>query len=502
MLEDAESASLLPSILDEKSSPILHVQHAALYPVRLTGLLNKIVKGLLYAFVPQVVRTKYFRDPLPATKLNSTSWLNGLRGLAALVVFNLHYWYAYSHLTVRGFHPYIEGQRYFFQLPPFPLLFDGTISVQFFWSIAGYTCSYKALEAMTKRDYESLFNSFPASVFRRFFRLYLAPITSMLWISLLAYAGAFEPTRPYHLNAKVQNDYFPGPMGEPHPRRFPSLQLQLAQWLTQVHKMGNIWIEFNDGPPLDWHLWTIICEFRGAMHLFIALAGLATCKPYVRIFWLAILGYIYAFQWPHYECLSFFYGAIIAQLNILRKTEKGSAWFSPRLQTVLRTSAYIWAIYLCCYPVKGYRHPTPLYNWINAWIPPTYGRPNGPKLPKQFGSLILIYLFDTIPTDERMRSLSHRLLTCNFAMYLGTIMFGLYLVHGWMLHLFGYMIPYIIWSRTGKDSDFTYYFGLWLGYFVSLVACLWIADVWTREVEGRINRLVKWLETFCFESRT
>lgn len=493
MLEHDVQTSLRLSKLDERSISTLQ-DHC----VHLASILSRLGRCILYALVPQLIRTKYFRDPLPATKVNSTSWMNGLRGLAALVVFNFHYWYVWSHLIFHGFQ-LVPGQRYFFQLPPFPLIFDGSNSVQIFWVVAGYTCSYKALDAMTKGD-RAVLGNLSASIFRRFFRLYLAPIISMLCIALLAYVGAFELSIPlYQKNSTTHNEYFTGPVKEPHPRRFPSLQSQLAEWMKQVHGMGNIWVEHSNGPLLDWHLWTIICEFRGSMHLFISLIALANCRPYIRLSWLALLGYVYVVQWSHHECLPFFYGAIVAQLNILRKV-KGDELLkrSPQVRGCLRGIAYILGVYLCCYPMNGYRHPTSLYGWINAWIPATYGRLHAFKFPKQLGSLILLYLLDTTPV--KAQSLLHRLLTSSFATYLGSIMFGLYLVHGCVLHLIGYVVPCLVWSVIGNDDHgFRHFSGLWIGYIVSLILCLWVADVWTREIEGRINRAIKWLENMCFE---
>lgn len=50
-----------------------------------------IVKRFPYAFVPQLIRTRYFNDPAPVTKKGLIQWMNGLRGIAAIAVFNHHF---------------------------------------------------------------------------------------------------------------------------------------------------------------------------------------------------------------------------------------------------------------------------------------------------------------------------------------------------------------------------------------------------------------------------
>jgi hypothetical protein len=56
----------------------------------------RIPSRFCYAFVPQLIRTLFFNDPVPPAKLHHTSWLDGFRGLAALAVCNLHFFVYYA----------------------------------------------------------------------------------------------------------------------------------------------------------------------------------------------------------------------------------------------------------------------------------------------------------------------------------------------------------------------------------------------------------------------
>lgn len=71
---------------------LLRVRSYLFNPRLIRSTLQPRVKRFGYALVPQLLRTYYFGDPSPTgNKIHSTSWMNGLRGLAALTVLNCHY---------------------------------------------------------------------------------------------------------------------------------------------------------------------------------------------------------------------------------------------------------------------------------------------------------------------------------------------------------------------------------------------------------------------------
>lgn len=152
---------------------LLLIRSRMLNPRLIRITLHSLARRFCYALVPQLIRTHYFNDPSPtAKKLHATSWMNGLRGLAALTVFTCHYLAFFTRTIFIGFGSSPQD-RWIHQLPIFEFITDGTLSVDIFFIVGGYVCSQKAIELMTRGDRAGLFQTLPASVFRRFFRIYL-----------------------------------------------------------------------------------------------------------------------------------------------------------------------------------------------------------------------------------------------------------------------------------------------------------------------------------------
>lgn len=94
---------------------------------------------------------------------------------------------------------------------------------------------------------------------------------STLCISLLAYLGAYEPTR--FLMGHHRHEWFAGTAGEYHPAQYSTIAGQLGKWWSVFKGLMNFWQENHPMPELDLHLWTIHHEFRASMHLYIALVS-------------------------------------------------------------------------------------------------------------------------------------------------------------------------------------------------------------------------------------
>ena len=129
-----------------------------------------------------------------ASKLHSTSYLDGLRGLAALTVFAYHYT-DYNHkflLQPYGSNP-PEGGSSFLQLPYIRAMYTGAPMVHVFFVISGFSLAYRPLQCLYDKTSTSLtsvsMQSCPSSsgvtkchlllassTFRRPFRLFGPPI--------------------------------------------------------------------------------------------------------------------------------------------------------------------------------------------------------------------------------------------------------------------------------------------------------------------------------------
>ncbi|KAI0967004.1 acyltransferase 3 [Xylaria arbuscula] len=122
--------------------------------------------------------------------------LDGLRGIACLLVFNYHFlwpWtpsimFGYGALPPQAPEPYREWSS----LPILCLWQRGRPMVAIFFAISGYVVSRHILRLIHQRQLEAAYQRLASSVFRRAFRLYIPPTISMFLVALLAQAGVFK----------------------------------------------------------------------------------------------------------------------------------------------------------------------------------------------------------------------------------------------------------------------------------------------------------------------
>jgi peptidoglycan/LPS O-acetylase OafA/YrhL len=372
--------------------------------------------------------------------------------------------------------------------------------------------------------------SVSASLFRRAFRLYLPVFIITLTTATWIYLGLYEHNRPYLLD---HQKYFPGIWGEPKPRRYPTYWEQLKFWSSEMFDLTNIIWEKTVYPIHDQHLWSILSEMRASLHLYLCLLMLAQCTRRVRLVFFPLLTVLY-FCWNHWEIWIYILGALVAQIDIIltKAQQKNGTSLPPsseeklepmELEEPIRPSlsktihrllrrvpnritfrslrffGFSLAFYLLSYPIHGVRDYAPGYMTLNLAIPDWMDRKD--KFYPNIGTAILLLM---LVRSDPQTSNWRKLLDSKIPQYMGSISFGFYLVHGPIMHLFGYMIPQWLWwgwlgLEGGNDAtDLQWITGVLCGWALTLIVSLWAADVWTREVEGRCVRLVKMLEGWCF----
>lgn len=278
---------------------------------------------LCYALTPQLVRTYSFNDPLPPPRVFPTSWLDGLRGLAAFAVFNFHYIYAFSDIAIM---PYAidKKHKWFIELPIIRLFYAGHPAVCIFFLAAGYVCSLRPLTLMSSKNDSAAYQSLSTSLFRRVFRLYLPVATITLITALAAWGGLYTPLKPYMTDSKKKPLYFPGPMGKAHPAITHSLIQELSRWARDMGKMMSLWVFQPFYPSFDGHLWTVRIEFRSSIYLYASLLALARVRTFIRLAALSLASG-YCFYWGRWENVLFFWGACVAQFDIVRQARSAAA---------------------------------------------------------------------------------------------------------------------------------------------------------------------------------
>ena len=343
-----------------------------------------------------------------------TTWMDGLRGCAALVVFNYHFLFAFTDSTAIGF-GVDEQHRSVVELPFIRLLglFEG-------------------LREMIAQKDVYFRPQFTEPSLRR-----CATLTGQLhfWLEELYKlsdvwrVGPFYPEHDPHLwtigyEARMSMHLYITLVGLAKCK--PRVRLFCLIGLALLYTVWNRW----EGP------------------LFFLGAALAQYHVIENPFMLKQQGPAPKDQLP-------------GSPTIQSRTRHAAG-----RQTV-RCAAYIFSLYLMSYPISGWKKPATGFTWINGFIPAFYSRKE--KFPKSIGVLLFVFLLHTSrnPIGSSTPSFWHRLFTCRFARYLGQHMFALYLVHGTVLHLAGYGIPHLVWRIIGQNGAVHWLAGVTAGWVCS-----------------------------------
>lgn len=151
------------------------------------GALRRHIIPMLIALLPSFIlpsRSKKQR------KLFPTSYLDGLRGVAAFFVVVHHYTTAYTSASATGWglkerkgeEP--GAHKWFWLLPLVRVVHSGRFMVVIFFVISGYVLSYRSLKLARQGKHLELLDSLASSVFRRWLRLHL-PVAASCFMAFM-----------------------------------------------------------------------------------------------------------------------------------------------------------------------------------------------------------------------------------------------------------------------------------------------------------------------------
>lgn len=458
-----------------------------------------------FFLLPSFVQSRLSRDHrLRTEKLSPTAYLDGMRGLAAFFVFFCHYFYT-CFVIVNGY-GYGEDNYYMLQLPFIRLFYSGPPMVCVFFVISGYALSYRPLKLIRSRNSEGFATTMTSFVFRRAMRLFLPTAISTFMVVILLRLGLYEWTRDFASDRTYMRN-----IQEHHPGRTETTTGQVQNWAWNMFKFLHIWgwEKFGGSTGYDVHLWTIPVEFRASMMLFLALIGTARLRTGIRFFVLAAIMW-FTYRSDRWEMLLFYCGMVLAELDIIRGAHSNPATtaalpvaeqtstplLSPQSSGPVRRGgrgrSFGWiglsivALYLMSQP-DAHAEETPGWIFLTTLIPEWFS--DKYRYWQIVGSIIFVLCVGRSPPWQRA-------FNTPVVQYFGKISYAIYLMHGPVLHTFGYAIERWAWSITGVEGP-EYLKGFLLAAIFIVPLVIWAADVFWRAVDAPVVRFSKWVEQKC-----
>jgi peptidoglycan/LPS O-acetylase OafA/YrhL len=455
-------------------------------------LLRRISRAVFPSF--------FVRTPEAPTPIRSTAYLDGLRGIAAFIVYTHHVVYTF---TDDGF-AYSDERADWYRLPFLRLLSAGSASVLVFFIVSSYSLSLKPVALMRQRKVDLVSFSLRSAAFRRAIRLYTPLIiASLLWLICIN-TGLFDATRIYWEDENLFTGY-----REHHPvapRAFLSTEEYASgHWLRYIVHLCSTHVSYwwDDGvwSLYDEHAWTIPVEFFASMTLFITLMAVSSLKSVARVTVLTGL-VLLALSQDWYELILFWTGPILVEVRLILDADGQTSLLprstaSPSLQrkqegstaaVLMQVTGVILALYLLGTPEHDCLLPSSYYSTICSISPP------GLRAPWRFWASVGAMLLLVLVSYSTHLS---RLLSCRLCRYLGRISFALYLLHGLVNHLAGFAIFQAAFELVGRELDGVLYGAAWLLAFgLNTMAAIWAADIFTRIIDEPVVRLAKRTEVW------
>ncbi|ETS84787.1 hypothetical protein PFICI_02812 [Pestalotiopsis fici W106-1] len=421
----------------------------------------------LWTLSPWFIAAAFGKTQRRLPKKTSTSYLNGVRGLACIIVYMFH---AVGLHDTFFFHAYgaepAENNRYFTQLPIIRVIWAGKGMVAVFFVLSGFVLAHSPLRNITNHSSVSdgmLITGLSSSILRRGIRLFGPTIIMIVLTCLYPDSWVEEDTTVLE-----------------HMRRYLNLTIPLLN-------------------PYDWdryfprsfdQTWTLPAEYRGSMMVFlmcIATARLTTVARKVVIVSTAF----WALYHMRGDMYCFLMGMAIAELRFNPLTDDFAFMRAKRVSRSLRctlaVTLFLVSIFVLSWPEDGDGGVEP-YKTMNGFVPEKWrgGNEAFALFWGYFAAPGLLFALENLPSAQRLLSTTPML-------YFGEISFSFYLLH-WSAfqwpgrHLKDFLERDLEWSR---DSS------IYTMLVVTFILLVTLADVfWRTADEGcvKLSRtFVDWL---------
>ncbi|KAL9038162.1 MAG: hypothetical protein Q9180_003298 [Flavoplaca navasiana] len=422
----------------------------------------------------------------PPTPKRDVVWLDGLRGIASVLVVTAHICRSLApHLIAPSMSD--RGPATLFQLPFFRCFVMGRASVAIFALVTGYINSLGPLKKSRAGNADAALTGIARSAFRRFGRFMIPAIVATLISWLACQFGAYKI-------AHIADSQWIRDSSPHDSTSFAGAVYDLFRSLVKT------WVD--GGNDYDKIQWTLTYLLKGSMMTYLSLLALIYVKPRWRM--LILVG-MFLFKWRSGDALvgfNVYCGILLAEVSIdpdVVNFMSEHPWF----QAVTSSSLIILGFFFCSYPEE---HP----EWA-SWS----------RKMQDFGRLIFPHNSeyarfypgmgaDALATGIMFNPTAKTVLSHRFLCYLGRLSWPVYLIHAPLIRT---VLAWVLFGASvrpsrGKDENGNEmppgYLPLakpWVVMFAIPLFYVFLyraADLWQRYVDPWCGRVTQHFEDLVF----
>ena len=417
------------------------------------------------------------------TRASSTSWLDGLRGVAALQVYFFHFFGRHA----RWGHTYGSSEKdyYLHQLPIFRSIWGaGSGAVSTFFVISGYAITIRSLSLLRQRNYEDLYNGLCSSFFRRGFRLFLPVV--LLAIPTFFVIRMFNMEENGFLYTIENKSTWTGQISH----FINSTDHHINPFGYRIDMVDNRYAYVPTS-------WTIPMEYYGSIVCYILMMVIARIELY-RIRSLIVGGMcLYALHQGSWWTSNFLFGMWMADHSLEQKTRtnnshKGSKG-GNKFFVLIYALLFAFGIYLAGMPpeILAFEFPAQPkvgYIWLYKLIPPDFlfRIPEPARWWWYWSGNLTFVGISKIPQLQTI-------FNTKFCQWLGKISFALYLVHPMIISILSRPLQGFVKTMTEHKGIVCLF-----EFTVVTPIVVVLAGVVERYIDQPSVRFAKWLEQQAF----
>ncbi|KAJ6006640.1 hypothetical protein N7451_004584 [Penicillium sp. IBT 35674x] len=414
-------------------------------------------------------------------KKRSDNWIDGLRGIAALVVVTYHLCSAFANwlnspaLTE-------NGEVYLFQQPFLRLIVAGRFSVSLFFLITGYVNSVQSIKQIRNGEQSGVLAKLSTNTIIRAARLIVPTNMAILGIWLVCQLNGFR---------------FACSVDAPWIRVVASAAPPGPTFHDSIIGLFRNWVLFwqNGVSPYDPTYWTIPFFLKASMLVYLTLlATVFTTRKFTKL----LLISLYCYAWLSGEALMempTYAGIFLAILNADYGSQATSLVPAP-ISAIMILSG----LFFASYPDEN----SSWASWSRALdLMGQYIVPAGGDVNRYINSLgTTLFVYGMFFSRDGRRILAHP-----FMNFLGRISFPIYLLHDTLIRT---VLSWVIYGQclfekapVDKEGKPMYYQrGGFTTFAVAIplfyITLVYVAYLWTLHVDPVCEKLISWLRKKAF----